>query len=233
MRLRLRWFSRPEDRFEAWIAQRHQERVLEGGTTPAGLCPDETFLQGIARHSEQISLTDPRVGHAANCPMCMRRLLELRPAYQTRRRRLVLTAAVACCCLIIAAFVVLTRRGANTPHPVADMAAISQTVDLWNAGTLRNGQPSPLQSVTLPTALVKVTIILPRYSEPGRYAVAVTRNQNGNDLLAQSSAAATGNGDREEVSVNLDLRKSQPGAYFLATTHEQDQASYYYPLQIK
>jgi hypothetical protein len=163
----------------------------------------------------------------------MRRLLALRPQYQARRRRLVLTAAVACCCLIVAAFVVLARRGAETPRQIANMAPIQQTVDLWNAGTLRNGQPSPLQSVTLPAALVKVTIILPRYSEPGRYAVAVTRDQNGNDLLAQSSAAATGNGDREEVSVNLDLRKSQPGAYFLSTTHEQDQASYYYPLQIK
>jgi hypothetical protein len=54
----------------------------------------------------------------------------------------------------------------------------------------------------------------------------------GNNPLAYSSAAATGNGDREEVSVNLDLRKSRPGAYFLSTTHEQDQASYYYPLQI-
>ena len=233
MRLRLRWFSRPEDRFEAWIAQRHQDRVLEGGRTPAGPCPDETFLQGLARHSKQISLTDPRVGHAANCPICMRRLLELRPAYQARRRRLVLTTAIVCCCLIVAAFVVLARRGAETPHQAANMAAIPQTVDLWNAGTLRNGQPSPLQSVTLPAALVKVTIILPRYSEPGQYSVAVTRDQTGNDLLAQSSAVATGNGDRKEVSVDFDLRKSQPGAYFLSTTHEQDQASYYYPLQIK
>ena len=233
MRLRLRWFSRPEDRFEAWIAQHHQERVLEGGTTPAGPCPDETFLQGIARHSKQISLTDPRVGHAANCPMCMRRLLELRPAYQARRRRLVLTAAVACCCLIVAVFVVLAHWGADKPHPVADIAAVPETLDLWNAGTLRNGQPIPLQSVTLSAALVKVTIILPRYSDPGRYAVAVMRDQTGNDVLAQSSATATGTGDREEISVDLDLRKSKPGAYFLSTTHEQDQASYYYPLQIK
>jgi len=163
----------------------------------------------------------------------MRRLLELRPVYESRRRRLVLTAAVACCCPIVAAFVVLARRGANTPHPVADMAAVPETLDLWNAGTLRNGQPIPLQSVTLSAALVKVTIILPRYSEPGRYAVAVMRDQTGNDLLAQSSATATGNGDREEISVDLDLRKSKPGAYFLSTTHEQDQASYYYPLQIK
>jgi hypothetical protein len=233
MRLRLRWFSRPEDRFEAWIAQRHQERVLEGGTTPAGPCPDEAFLKDLARKSKQIALSDPRVHHAANCPICMRRMLELRPAYQGRRRRLVLAAVAVCCCLIVAAFVVLARRGSETPHQAANMAAIPQTVDLWNAGTLRNGQPTPLLSVTLPAALVKVTIILPRYSEPGQYAVAVTRDQTGSDLLAQRSATATGNGDREEVSVNLDLRKSRPGAYFLSTTHEQDQASYYYPLQIK
>jgi hypothetical protein len=233
MRLRLRWFSRPEDRFEAWIAQRHQERVLEGNTIAAGPCPDEAFLKDLARKSKQIALSDPRVHHAANCPSCMRRLLALRPAYEARRRRLVLAAAAVCCCLIVAAFVALARRGAETPHQAANMAAIPQTVDLWNAGTLRNGQPSPLQSVILPATLVKVTIILPRYSEPGQYSVAVTRDQTGNDLLAQSSAVATGNGDRKEVSVDFDLRKSQPGAYFLSTTHEQDQASYYYPLQIK
>lgn len=63
--------------------------------------------------------------------------------------------------------------------------------------------------------------------------VAVTRDQSGNDLLAKASTAAIGDRDREEVSLYLDLRKSQPGSYFLSTTHEQDQASYYYPLQIK
>jgi len=29
------------------------------------------------------------------------------------------------------------------------------------------------------------------------------------------------------------LRSVKAGAYFLSTTHEQDQAAYYYPLQIK
>jgi hypothetical protein len=60
-----------------------------------------------------------------------------------------------------------------------------------------------------------------------------TRDRTGNDLLAHGSATAIGTGDREEVSIDLDLRNSQPGSYFLSTTHEQDQASYYYPLQIK
>lgn len=233
MSLRSRWFSRAEDRLDAWLARQHQERVLEGKTKPVGPCPDESFLNGLARNSKDIDLSDPRVDHAANCPICMRRLLTVRPQYQARRRRLVFAATAVCCCLIVAAFVVLARRGTDTANQAANVAAISQTVDLWNAGTLRNGQPSPLQSVTLPAALVKVTIILPRYSEPGQYAVAVTRDQTGNDLLSQSSASATSNGDREEVSITLDLRHSKPGAYFLSTTHEQDQASYYYPLQIK
>ena len=52
-------------------------------------------------------------------------------------------------------------------------------------------------------------------------------------LLPSKRALATINGDHESVSVELDLRAAKAGAYFLATTHEQDQASYYYPLQIR
>jgi hypothetical protein len=117
----LRWpgSSHPEDDFEAWIAQRHQERVLDGSTTPAGPCPDEAFLKSLAGKSKQIALSDPRVGHAANCPICLRRLLELRPAYQPRQRRLVLTAAAACCCLIVFALVMVARHRALGNHPKA------------------------------------------------------------------------------------------------------------------
>jgi hypothetical protein len=35
------------------------------------------------------------------------------------------------------------------------------------------------------------------------------------------------------LRVDLDLHSAAAGTYFLATTHEQDQAAYYYPLQIK
>ena len=238
MDMRLRWFSHAEDRLDAWVTRQHQERVLEGRVAPVGPCPDKAFLEGIARQSKQIALSDPIVDHVANCPVCMRRLLELQSQYQAGRRRLVFTVAVGCCLLIVAAFVVVSWRGANTPHLTYNMAAIPATIDLWNAGTLRSlpsdpAQPSPLQSVSLPRALVKVTIILPRYSRPGQYVVAVTRDQTVNDPLAHGNASSIGSGDREEVSVDLDLRNSQPGSYFLSTTHEQDQASYYYPLQIK
>jgi hypothetical protein len=238
MLMKLRWFSRAENRLDAWVTRQYQGRVLDGRTAPVGPCPDEVFLESVARQSKQIALSDPRVDHAANCPVCMRRLLELRSQHQSRRRRLVFTAAVGCCLLIVAVFAVVSWNGTNTPHPAGNMAAISETIDLSNAGTLRglpsnSAELSPLQSVSLPRALVKVTIILPRYSGAGQYAVAVTRDQTVNDPLVHGNATSIGNSDREEVSVDLDLRNSQPGSYFLSTTHEQDQASYYYPLQIK
>jgi len=129
--------------------------------------------------------------------------------------------------------VVLARHRANTQNQMAETTAVPQTVDLWNAGTFRGDQPGQLQSVSLPAALVKVTIILPRYSEPGRYDVAVVHDQASRSLLAHASSTATGSGGREEVSVHLDLRKCRDGSYFLSTTHEQNQASYYYPLEIR
>jgi hypothetical protein len=72
-----------------------------------------------------------------------------------------------------------------------------------------------------------------RFSPPDPSEITFTRDQKSNEILAHSSGTACGNGDREESSVNLDLRKSRPGAYFLSTAHEQDQASCYDLLQIK
>ena len=234
MQLRLFGFSKPEDRFEKWLAQRHKERVLEGDTIATGPCPDSDFLHSLATRSSEISLDDPRVSHAANCPLCMKQLFAFHEESRSRRFKLITTLAVATCILIAVLFLRFNRPGRRADDTIpTDIAAVSQTVDLSNAGTFRGNQPSPLQAVSLPKALVKITIILPRYSEPGRYAVSVTRDQTGSNLLASAIGATSGSHDRVEVAVVLDLRKSPPGSYFLSTTHEQDQASYYYPLQIK
>lgn len=234
MRLRLFGFSNPEDRFEEWLAQRHQERVLGGDTIAAGPCPDSLFLRNLAKRSSDISMDDPRLSHAANCPLCMRKLFAIHEESRSRRLKLLSAVAVASCLLVVALFLGSRNWRRRTDDRIpTNMAAVSQTVDLSNAGSFRGDQPAPLQAVSLPAALVKVTIILPRYSEPGRYAVSVTRDQGGSDLLARASGATNGSHDRAEVAVVLDLRKSPPGSYFLSTTHEQDQASYYYPLQIK
>jgi hypothetical protein len=227
------WPSRAEDRIESWLVQRHQERVLAGDTTPDGSCPDEHFLRDLVRKAKRIELLDPRVDHAANCSTCMSRILVFRQENRSRRRKLALGTAAAVCLVIAAAVIGVARYGVHRQLPSADLAVVSETVNLWDAGTIRGTQPGSLQSVSLPAALVRLTIFLPRFSPPGQYAVAVTQDQDGNGVVAQQTGHATINGDHESVSVELDLRAAKGGAYFLATTHGQDQASYYYPLQIK
>jgi hypothetical protein len=120
----------------------------------------------------------------------------------------------------------------RTPS-VGNTLAVSQTVNLWDAGTVRGEQPGQLQAVSLPAALIKLTIVLPRHSAPGQYLVAITRDQNGNGAVAEGLASTGVNGGQQQIVADIDLRNARAGQYFLSTTHEQDQAAYYYPLQIK
>jgi hypothetical protein len=232
MRLNLWWPSRAEGRFEKWIAQRHQERVLAGETTPQGPCPGEDFLQKLARKSRDIRLSDPQVDHAATCPACMRRLLTMRREHRSRRKKLAFATAVATC-VVIAAVITVARHELEKRSLASNSAVVVETVNLWDAGSFRGQQPGQLQSVSLPAALVRLTIILPRFSSPGRYIVAVTHGPDGNGLIAETAATAVSRVQQEILSVDLDLRRAHAGQYYLSTTHEQDQTSFYYPLQIR
>lgn len=223
-----------QDRFEEWFNRKRRESVLGGQVeAPQGPHPDDSFLRDLARKSKNISLTDPRVDHAASCPLCMRKLLALKNVKSTSARRLALTAIVAFCVLLAVTFLWLSGRKSREIGPMPNVAAATRTVDLFNAGSYRGDQPAPLQSVSLPAALVKVTVILPRYSTPGQYVVAVTQDQSGSNPVAKGIGAAVSNGTRELVTVTLDLRSATTGPHFLSTTREQDQASYYYPLDIR
>lgn len=232
MRLSWRRSSRAEDRFESWITQQHQRRVLAGETTPSGPCPDEGFLRDLARKSKRIALSDPRIDHTANCRKCMSKLLELREQNRLRRQRMAFTSAITACALI-AVSVVVTRYVAERKVPTANSAVVAQTVNLWDSGTVRGEQPGQLESVSLPAALLRVTIVLPRHSAPGLYLVAITRDRNGNGVVAEGTATTVVSGVQQRITTSLDLRKAKAGPYFLSTTHEPDQAAYYYPLQIK
>jgi len=225
--------SRAEDRIDKWITQQHQRRVLAGETTPSGPCPDEAFLRALARRSKSIVLSDPRVEHAATCANCMNRLLAFRREYQSQRRKLTWALAGAVCVVLVVGLFAWARYESRRQQMLAQAPPVSQTVDLWNAATYRGQQPTQLQSVLLPAARIHLTIILPRFSQAGQYLVAVTRDQNGNGIVAEGTAVTAAAGSQERVIVDLDLRTAKAGAYFLSTTHEQDQAAYYYPLQIR
>ena len=232
MRLNWRRSSRPEDRIDEWIVQRHQERVLSGETTPIGPCPDDSFLRDLARRPRKIAISDPGVDHSATCAKCMKRLLALRQEHQSQRWKLTWALAGAACMVLVVGLIAWSRYESRE-RLIAQAPPVAETVDLWNAASLRGVQPGQLQSVELPAERVHLTIILPRFSRAGQYLVAVTRDQNGNGVVAEGAAATATSGTQERVAVDLDLRPAKSGAYFLSTTHEQDQAAYYYPLQIK
>ena len=233
----MNWFglrsSRGEDKLEAWIKRLHEQRVASGQTQPVGPCPDEEFLRGLAKRSRAIPLSDARIDHAATCPTCMNRVVALRNENRERNRKLGYALAAAMCLILVAGIFGWFHFSQNRQQTLALAQPVSKTVDLWNAATDRGEQPGQLQSVELPAAVVRLTVILPRFSPSGEYLIAVTRNEDGSGVVAEGLAPTDAAGQQERISVVLDLRKVTAGAYFLSTTHEQDQAAYYYPLRIK
>jgi len=233
----MNWFglrsSRNEDKLEAWIKRLHAQRVASGQTEPVGPCPNEKFLRSLAKRSRAISLSDARIDHAATCPNCMSRLVALRNENRERNKKLAYAFAAATCLILVVAIFGLFHLRQNNQQTVALAQPVSKTVDLWNADTDRGQQPRQLQSVELPPTVVRLTVILPRFSPSGQYLIAVTRKEDGTGVIAEGLASTFIAGHHEKVSVALDLRKVTAGAYFLSTTHEQDQAAYYYPLRIK
>lgn len=233
----MNWFglrsSRGEDKLEAWIKRLHEQQVASGQTKPVGPCPDEEFLRGLAKRSRAISLSDARIDHAANCPTCMSRVVALRDENRARNRRLAYALAAATCLILVVAILGWFHLRQNRQQNMALAQPVSKTIDLWNADTDRGQQPRQLQSVELPAAVVRLTVVLPRFSPSGQYLIAVTRKEDGTGVVAEGLAPTVADGQQEKVSVALDLRKVAAGAYLLSTTHEQDQGAYYYPLQIK
>ena len=114
------------------------------------------------------------------------------------------------------------------------LAAVDQTIDLYNHGTPRGGsEPSPLEAVSLPSALVHLRLILPRFSDPGNYVVAVSKDKAGTAIAARGSGKTVADGPRLFLDVPLDLRGAPAGSYFLATVRESDNGTYYYPLNVQ
>ena len=81
--------------------------------------------------------------------------------------------------------------------------------------------------------MVAAHILLPYFSPGGKYVVSVTMDKDGSPAKAEGIGTAKVNGFHDDVSVKLDLRNLPEGTYYLATTHEGDRASYYYPLTLR
>ena len=161
-----------------------------------------------------------------------------------RASRLKILAWGLAACLVIALGVYGSRVflekqspqsvGSGTQKQLGQLAAMDRTIDLYNYGTPRGGsEPNPLKAVSLPSALVHLRLILPRFSDPGSYVVAVSKDRAGTAIAARGSGKTEADGPRLFLDVPLDLRGASAGSYFLATVRESDNGTYYYPLNVQ
>ena len=206
-------------------------------------CPDEKTLKDIAEN--KLPLKHPARLHLASCSPCFAEFRSFKEQYDTARslKRRILAWAIAACLVVAAGIygsrVVFERKapsalgnGAKTGN--AQTVASDRTIDLFNHGTVRGaGEPSPLDAVSLPSSFIHLRLILPRFSDPGSYTVAVSKDKGGADIVARGSGMTVADGSRLLLEVTLDLRRAQVGSYFLATVRESDNGTYYYPLKVE
>lgn len=157
-------------------------------------------------------------------------------------RRTVLPWAVAATVAVISGSGLFFMKEHHPPASTNALVTSSSTVpvdanvDLFQAVTVRGGgedAPAPLQEVSVPASVVHLAVTLPRFSESGAYGIVVAKDRAGKDIVARGLGNAVEADGKVSVVVTLDLRRTAPGAYFLATVRGSDNGTYYYPLQVR
>ena len=206
-------------------------------------CPDEKTLKDIAEN--RLPADHPARLHLASCSPCFAEFRSFKGQFETKRasQRRILAWAIAACLLVAVGLfgvkTIIRKPDGNvvrnqTQTQAGQLAAVDRTIDLFNHGTVRGGSdPNPLEAVSLPSTLVHLHLILPRFSDAGSYVVAVSKDRAGTAIVARGTAKTHGGGQRLLLDVPLDLRGAQAGSYFLATVRESDNGTYYYPLNVK
>jgi hypothetical protein len=202
-------------------------------------CPDEATLQGLAE--DRLPVSHPARLHLASCSECFAEYRGYRFAWQDaqkRRRRLVQWAAAA---LLVASAGAATFWSVEhhlaqreVQQQVAAAVPVDATVNLLDAGTFRgpDDAATPIQQVLLPAAVVRLSVILPRFSQTGHYDIRIAKDKEASYVVAHGEGEGIDNAGTTVVKVVLDLRGAKAGMYFLATVRGADNGVYYYPLKI-
>ena len=239
-----------DDPNDAFLFEKLQEHVLENYPNPDRIgCFDHATLETWVFHPETLDLSDPKYLHVLKCAECTRELMELRKRRNEERGRVVAPAtahrtkeprswrwagiaAVLLCCLAIAGLAYWRVHSSRLATQTASANPVAETIDLSQAGTIRGGETSTVSPVTLPRRVIAAHILLPYFSPGGKYVVSVTPDRNGSPAKAEGFGTANVSGFHADLNVTLDLRNLGGGTYYLATTHEGDAASYFYPLSL-
>ena len=198
---------------------------------------------------EKLDLSDPKYLHVLKCAECTRELIELRRLRNEQSARAkvgvparpssavnwrwAVAASVILCCLAVAGVIYWRIHSEAMPAQSAQSTPVAVTIDLSQAGTTRGSEISTIPVGVLPRRVVTAHVILPNFSPGGNYVVSVATDRSGSSEEATGHAVARVQGFHADLTVVLDLHSLTPGTYFLATTHEGDPASYFYPLTVR
>jgi hypothetical protein len=234
-----------DDEDDSLLFEKLQEQVLERYPNPERKgCIEHSTLETWVYSPQKLDLSDPKFLHVLKCAECTRELIELRKRRDAERRAQtgngaarprnwgwVGIAAVLVCAIAIGG-VAYWRVHSPTPSNATIATPVALTIDLSQAGTTRGGT-STVPPVNLPRRVVAAHILLPYFSPGGKYVVSVMMDKHGSPAKAEEAGTANVNGFHADLTVTLDLRNLPQGTYYLATTHEGDRASYYYPLTVQ
>lgn len=239
-----------DDDNDTLLFEKLQEHVLEKYPNPERIgCIDHATLKTWVYSPQKLDLSDPKYLHVLKCAECTRELIELRrlrneqpehadigvqshPGPASNWRRAVF-ASVILCCLAVAGVIYWRTHSVATRGQVAQSAAVAVTIDLSQAGTTRGTETTTVPAVILPRRVVNAHVVLPNFSPGGNYLVSITTDRGGASEKTSGRAVAKVQGFHADLEVVLDLRNLSPSTYFLATTHEGDPASYFYPLTVR
>ena len=239
-----------DDDDDTLLFEKLQEHVLEKYPNPERIgCIEHSTLKTWVYSPQKLDLSDPKYLHVLKCAECTRELIELRRLRNEQPEhanievlshpgpaanwRWAVFASVLLCCLAVAGVIYWRTHSVATPAQVADSTPVAVTIDLSQAGTTRGTDTTTVSAVVLPRRLDTAHVILPNFSPGGNYVVSVTTDRSGASERATGRAVANVQGFHTDLTVALDLRSLHPGTYFLATTHEGDPASYFYPLTVR
>ncbi len=205
-------------------------------------CPGPAVLEEVA--STPMPFQHPAYEHVKQCSPCLKEMLELRGAKVRARRTVVarrkkvwgMAGTLAACFIVVLIFHVRSAHFfRETSAPIASITLQKRTADLFEKDVLRgpggpNQQTSP---VNLPAVPLELRVILPRFSRPGTYQIAVCRDRNAESTLVKAVGPTMAEGSREIVTVILDLSKLPRGSYWLSTRYDDNDASDYFALQLQ
>jgi hypothetical protein len=232
-----------DDDNDTALFERLQQQVLQNCPNPERIgCPSPSILRAFVEDPAAVTPAELNDLHILKCAECTRDLMELRKNRESEqplesassrgRLRSVVHAAMVItilCGILVTA--IIYRKGdlLGSRRSASKAVTLARTVDLSSYPATRGvEQPQQDHAISLPRATIDLDLILPYFSQPGRYGVMVAKERSAADAVASVAGTAETVGTRTELRVILNLHDLPPGKYYLGTIEQSNGESSFY-----